>query len=72
MSDQGDNRNLTTADVTAIVTELKAQLLKDFQLEVARGVMIWVKKAFVVLLLILAVQGFTGDRTFLQSFVTTK
>lgn len=60
-------RNLTEADVEAIVTELKSQIVNDFQLEVGRGLLGWVKKALFWLLLLAAVYGIAGDRQFLQS-----
>lgn len=62
-----ENRLLTDEDVTAIVEELKAQLLKDFQLEVARGVLGWVKKVVLVVLLYLALQGVLGDKRFMET-----
>lgn len=61
-----DDRNLTAADVSAIVTELKLQLVKDFRLEVGRGVLDLVKKAALVLLLFLALQGMAGDKSFIN------
>ena len=39
-----DTRLLTDADVSAIVSELKRQLAEDFQLEVGRGVIAWLKR----------------------------
>ena len=60
-------RHLADEDVKAIVAELKSQLLKDFQLEVGRGVWGWVKKAAVLILLLLAVQGILTDKNFVQS-----
>lgn len=52
-----DDRNLTDTDVEAIVAELKRQLVADFQLEVGKGMLGWVKKVFWWLLLIAAVYG---------------
>jgi hypothetical protein len=63
---EDDDRNLTAADVSAIVTELKTQLVKDFRLEVGRGVLDLVKKALLVLLLFLALQGMAGDKSFIN------
>lgn len=62
-----DERNLTEGDVEAIVMELKTQLLKDFQLEVGRGLLGWAYKAMWLLLLAAAVYGIAGDRQFLTS-----
>jgi len=66
-----DNRKLTDDDVKSIVDELKRELFKDFQLEVAKGVLGWVKKAVVVILIYLALQGIAGDKAFLQSIAAT-
>lgn len=66
-----DNRKLTDEDVKSIVDELKRELFKDFQLEVAKGVLGWVKKAVVVILIYLALQGIAGDKAFLQSIAAT-
>lgn len=52
------NRLLTDEDVSAIVTELKTQLVKDFQIEVGKGVLGWVKRAAILLLILAAVYGF--------------
>lgn len=66
-----ENRRLTDDDVKSIVDELKRELFKDFQLEVAKGVLGWVKKAVVVILIYLALQGIAGDKAFLQSIAAT-
>lgn len=66
-----ENRKLTDEDVKSIVDELKRELFKDFQLEVAKGVIGWVKKAVVVILIYLALQGIAGDKAFLQSIAAT-
>lgn len=58
------NRLLTDEDVSAIVTELKAQLVKDFQVEVGKGVLGWVKKALVLLLILAALYGVSGTSWF--------
>lgn len=55
----GDERTLTEDDVKAIVSELKSQLVKDFQIEVGKGVLGWVRRAAVLLLILLAVYGFS-------------
>ena len=68
MSD--DNRNITDSDAKAIATELKKQIMEDFKLEVGAGVLIWVKRAVIVLLLYLAVVGINGDKSFLHSLTT--
>lgn len=62
-----EERNMTDADVNAVVDTLKRELLKDFQLEVAKGVLGWVKKAVIVLLIYLALSGIAGDKQFTQS-----
>lgn len=63
-----DERKLTDADVKAIVDTLKDELVSDFYGEVGRGIWGWVKKALVVLLFVLALQGIAGDRSALDSF----
>lgn len=62
------DRNLTEADVKAIVGELKAQLMTDFYGEVGKGVWGWAKKVILVLLFLLAIQGIAGDRSFLEQY----
>ena len=66
MTDNAD-RNLTPEDVRAIVEGLKSSILKDFKLEVANGVLGWVRKAFIVLLIFLAIQGMSGDKDFMSA-----
>lgn len=61
-----DDRNLTDKDVDAIVEGLKKSLMTDFYGEVGKGFWGWIKKAAFVLLLILALQGMQGDRSFLS------
>ena len=61
-----DDRNLTDADVEAIVAELKEQLVTDFYGGVGRGIWGWVKKALFVLLFLLALQGIAGDRSWIN------
>lgn len=51
------SRNLTDADVDAIVEKLKDELVNDFYGEVGRGVWGWLKKVFWAGLLALAVYG---------------
>jgi hypothetical protein len=58
------DRSLTEADVKAIVSELKTQLVKDFQLEVGKGVLGWVKKALILLLILAALYGISGTQWF--------
>ena len=71
MSD--DDRLLTDADVKAIADELKKGLLKDFQLEVGRGVIYWAKRLAVLILLLLAVYGMIGgDRALVQHFIPAR
>lgn len=60
-------RNLTDADVAAIVEKLKGELVADFYGEVGKGVWDWAKRLFLGLLLILAVYGMAGDKTLLHS-----
>ena len=55
-----DGRKLSDADVRAIANELKAGLLKDFQMEVGKGVIFWAKRVTVLLLIILALYGVLG------------
>ena len=64
-----EDRNLTDADVTAIVSELKEQLVTDFYGEVGKGLWAWVKKALFVLLFILALQGIQDDRSFISQIL---
>ena len=61
------DRNLTDADVEAIVMELKTQLVTDFYGEIGKGVWGLFKKALLPLLLILAVYGISQDKSFLQA-----
>lgn len=58
------DRLLTDEDVKAIVSELKAQLVKDFQIEVGKGVLGWVKKALILLLILAALYGISGTAWF--------
>ncbi|WP_408590099.1 hypothetical protein [Novosphingobium sp.] len=67
MDDNHDNRLLSDSDVNAIVTQLKAQLLSDFQVNVGKGVLDWIKKAVLVLLFALALKGISGDRAVLEA-----
>ena len=62
-----DDRTLTDEDVKAIVDGLKSSILKDFKLEVANGVLGWIRKAFIVFLIFLAIQGMSGDRDFMSA-----
>ena len=57
-------RTLTDADVKAIVTLLKAELVEDFYGEVGRGVWSWIKKAVIGLLLAFAIYAAASDRGF--------
>lgn len=61
------DRLLTDDDVKAIVSELKAQLVKDFQVEVGKGVLGWVKKALVLLLILAALYGVSGTGWFTRA-----
>lgn len=67
-----EERKLTDADVEAIVTELKAQLVEDFEREVGRGFWAWIKKALFLVLLLLAVQGMMGDKAWLHQLVSQR
>ena len=55
-------RNLTDADVAAIIKGLKAELVTDFYGEVGRGVWSWIKKAMFGLLLLVAVYGMANHK----------
>lgn len=71
MSDQpADNdqeaRSLTKADVTAIVTELKSSLIKDFYENLGNGVWALVKKALIWGVLALAIYGATNNHGWLK------
>ncbi len=55
-------RNLTDADVEAIVTLLKTELVADFYGEVGRGAWSWIKKAMFGLLLAFAIYAAASDR----------
>lgn len=55
-------RLLTDADVEAIVSELKARIVADFQQEVGRGLLGLVWKSLFWLLLALAVFGLTTGK----------
>lgn len=57
-----DPRNLTDADVEAIVAKLKNELLVDFYGDLGRGVWAFVKKALIGLLLLLAIYGVASSR----------
>lgn len=63
------DRSLTDEDVKAIVSELKTQLMQDFQIEVGKGVLGWVKKALFWLLLLAAVAGAFGSGWFKAAVV---
>jgi hypothetical protein len=62
-----DERTLTDGDVRAIATELKIQLLTDFKLDVANGVLVWVRKAAILFLLYLAITGIVGEKSWIPS-----
>lgn len=55
-------RNLTDADVEAIVAKLKTELVEDFYGDLGRGVWAFVKKALIGLLLLLAIYGVASSR----------
>lgn len=57
-----DPRNLTDADVEAIVAKLKNELVEDFYGDLGRGVWAFVKKALIGLLLLLAIYGVASSR----------
>lgn len=61
-----EERTLSDADVKAIVTGLKAELVRDFQLEVGRGVFAWVKRMGWWLLLLAALYGVSTERGLLR------
>lgn len=65
--DDNESRLLSDADVAAIVTQLKAQLLSDFQVNVGKGVLDWIKKAVLVVMFALALKGIAGDRAVLEA-----
>lgn len=67
-----DERNLTDADVEAIVTELKTQLVADFYGEIGKGIWGLFKKAILPVLLILALYGASQDKGFIQSIVANR
>jgi hypothetical protein len=67
-----DDRNLTDADVAAIVTELKTQLVTDFYGEIGKGVWALIKKWLLPALLILAVYGIAQDKAFFQSLAANR
>lgn len=55
-------RNLTDADVEAIVAKLKTELAADVYGDLGRGVWAFVKKALIGLLLLLAIYGVASSR----------
>lgn len=55
-------RNLTDADVEAIVDKLKTELVADFYGEVGRGVWAWIKRGVWTALLALALYGIVAGR----------
>ena len=55
------DRTLTDADVEAIVASLKSQLVSDFYGEVGRGVWYWCKKAFMGIVLLMAIYGMAKE-----------
>lgn len=55
-------RNLTDADVEAIVAKLKTELVEDFYGDLGRGMWAFVKKALIGLLLLLAIYGVASSR----------
>lgn len=67
-----DDRNLTDADVEAIVHKLKTQLLTDFYGEIGKGVWGMIKKWVLPLALVLAVYGMAQDKPFIASLVGGK
>jgi hypothetical protein len=54
---ENSNRTLTDDDVEAIVDGLRNRIFTDLQLEVGRGVLVWLKKAVVMLMLVFAAYG---------------
>lgn len=65
-----EERKLTDADAAKVASELKTQIMQDFKLEVATGLLALVKKGFVLLLLLLAIYGITSDKSLLQAVTT--
>ena len=60
-----ENRILTDADVEAIVTLLKAEIVADFYRDVGRGVWASAKKALVWIVILLAVVGLMNNSKFI-------
>ncbi len=61
------DRNLTDDDGRAIVGALKEEVYRDFKIEVANGILGYVQKALLLILILLAIQGMTGDKSFLNN-----
>lgn len=67
-----DDRNLTDADVQAIATALKTQLVADFYGEIGRGVWATIKKSILPILLILAVYGMSQDKSLIHNLFSDR
>lgn len=55
-----DNRNLTDEDVQAIAAEIERSITQRFQLNVGKGVLRFVWRAMVYLIIALAAYGAAG------------
>lgn len=68
-----NDRLLTDADVKAIANELKAGLLRDLYQEAGKGMLFWVRRIAILLLLLLAIYGLLGgERALVQSVFAAK
>lgn len=61
-----EDRNLTEADVRAIVTLLWKEIARDFYAKAGEGFIALVKKGAIFLMILLALYGMLGDKTLLR------
>ena len=66
MMDNEDG-TLTDADVTAIINGLEERMVDRFEAGVGRGVLYWVKRAGILILIVLAMQGLAGDKSWFHT-----
>lgn len=55
-------RNLTDADVSAIVEKLKDEIARDLFAEAGKGLWLWVRKTLIWALLLFAAYHLTGGK----------
>lgn len=55
-------RKLSDADVAAIVTQLRKEVIENFYIDIGKGVWAAVQRAFIVALIAIAAYGFYNNK----------